>query len=117
MAGCLLAVWLGLRRRIRHVVIAGTSMSPTLQPGDRLVILRTGGRPRAGRLVLSPDPRTPERMLIKRVHAVADGQVDLRGDHAVGSTDSRTFGTVPVPAVEACVAVRYHPAERAGLVS
>ena len=92
-------------------------MSPTLQPGDRLVILRTGGRPRAGRLVLSPDPRTPERTLIKRVLAVTLGRVDLRGDHAVGSTDSRTFGTVPVPAVEACVAVRYHPAERAGLVS
>jgi hypothetical protein len=56
-------------------------------------------------------------MLIKRVHAIADGRVDLRGDHTFASTDSRTFGTVPLRVVGGCVAIRYHPAERAGVVS
>jgi nickel-type superoxide dismutase maturation protease len=112
-----LAVPLMLRRRVRHVVVAGTSMSPTLLPGDRLLTLRTGRAPRVGGLALSPDPRAPERMLIKRVHAIADGRVDLRGDHTFASTDSRTFGTVPLRAVGGCVAIRYHPAERAGVVS
>jgi hypothetical protein len=92
-------------------------MRPTFEPGDRLVILRTPWGPRAGGLALSPDPRAPERMLIKRVHAIADERVELRGDAASDSTDSRTFGPVPLRAVEACVAFRYHPLERAGRVS
>lgn len=92
-------------------------MSPTLQPGDRLVTLRTCRRPRPGGLALSPDPRVPERLLIKRVHALAGGRVELRGDDTFTSTDSRTFGTVPVGAVEACVAFRYHPTGRVGRVS
>jgi Signal peptidase, peptidase S26 len=111
-----LAVLLVLRRRARHVVVAGSSMRPTLEPGDRLVTLRTPGRPRVGGLALSPDPRVPERMLIKRVHAVDGDRVELRGDAASDSTDSRTFGPVPLGAVQACVAFRYHPIERAGWV-
>jgi nickel-type superoxide dismutase maturation protease len=105
-----------LRRRVRHVVVAGRSMSPTLQPGDRLITLRTAAPPRVGRLALAPDPRAPERLLIKRVHAIDGGRVDLRGDATFASTDSRTFGAVPLRAVEGCVAVRYYPTDRAGPV-
>jgi hypothetical protein len=111
-----LALCVVLARRVRHVVVAGTSMWPTLAPGDRLVALRMPWRPRSGGLALAPDPRAPERLLIKRVHAVAGDHVDLRGDDAASSTDSRTFGLLPLDAVEACVVIRYHPPERAGPV-
>jgi nickel-type superoxide dismutase maturation protease len=112
-----LVLLVALRRRVRHVVVTGASMWPTLAPGDRLVTLHVPGHPRVGGLALTPDPRAPERMLIKRVQAVDGDGVHLRGDAALGSTDSRTFGPVALDAVEACVAFRYHPPERAGRVS
>jgi nickel-type superoxide dismutase maturation protease len=105
-----------LRRRVRHMVVAGNSMRPTLQPGDRLITVRTTARPRVGHLAVAPDPRAPERLLIKRVHAITGGLVELRGDATFASTDSRTFGAVPMQTVERCVAFRYYPPERAGRV-
>ena len=66
--------------------------------------------------MLTPDPRRAERMLIKRVHAVDGDLVELRGDAPDHSTDSRTFGAVPVRSVRPCVAFRYHPIARAGWV-
>jgi nickel-type superoxide dismutase maturation protease len=92
-------------------------MLPTLAPGDRLLLLRTAARPRPGQLAVAPDPRQPARLLLKRVHRVADGMVDLRGDNPVASTDSRHFGSVPAADVVACAAWRYAPMGRAGRIS
>jgi signal peptidase I len=92
-------------------------MWPTLQPGDRLITISMRRGPRTGGLALAPDPRVPQRVLIKRVHAIDGRKVELRGDATVASTDSRTFGTVPLQSVDGCVAFRYHPAKRAGRVS
>jgi signal peptidase I len=111
------ALAVAARRRVRHLVVAGHSMSPTLQPGDRLIAVRTGGRPQPGALAVAADPRAPDRLLIKRVHAIRGGMVDLRGDRASASTDSRSFGMLPLAAVDACVVFRYHPPGRAGRVS
>ena len=111
------AVAVAGRRRVRHLVVTGHSMSPALEPGDRLIAVRTRGRPQPGALALAADPRAPDRLLIKRVHAIRGGMVDLRGDQASASTDSRTFGMLPLAAVAACVVFRYHPADRAGRVS
>ena len=113
----IVAALTALRGRLGHVVVAGSSMRPTLEPGDRLVTLRPPWGPRVGGLVLAPDPRRAERMLIKRVHALGGDLVELRGDAPAHSTDSRTFGAVPVRTVEPCVAFRYHPIARAGPVS
>jgi nickel-type superoxide dismutase maturation protease len=106
-----------LRRRVRHMVVAGNSMRPTLRPGDRLIMVRTTARARVGHLAVAPDPRAPQRLLIKRVHAITGGLVELRGDATFASTDSRTFGAVPMRTVERCVAFRYYPPQRAGRVS
>jgi nickel-type superoxide dismutase maturation protease len=111
------AVAVTVRRRVHHLVVAGHSMEPTFEPGDRVVAVRVRNRPRPGDLAITGDPRKPDRLLIKRVYALRDGMVDLRGDHAAASTDSRTFGMVPPAAVDACVVFRYHPPERAGRVS
>ena len=105
------------QRRLDVVEVSGSSMSPALQPGDRLLVESvTYARraPRRGEVVLAPDPRRPMRELIKRVAEVGRAGIDLRGDHPAASTDSRSFGTVPAAAVRWRVALRYWPPLRFG---
>ena len=123
----LVAVWLVVsllagaalaRRWLDAVVVRGESMAPTLRPGDRLIVEAFSLRrraPRAGDVVLAPDPRAPEREIVKRVAAYEPltGRVELRGDAPEASTDSRTFGTLPREQVQWRVAARYWPLDRA----
>lgn len=104
--------WLG---RIGRLEVVGESMSPTLLPGDRVLVLRTR-RLRLGSVVAVVDPRSAERTVLKRVSAVGPGSVMLLGDNAGASTDSRTFGPVELRAVRGRVFYRYHPPDRRGLV-
>lgn len=100
------------------VEVHGTSMVPTLNPGERLLVEASTFRrrsPRPGELVLAADPRAGERELIKRVAKVRDGRVELRGD-ATESTDSRTFGALPIHEIRWRVLVRYWPPSRIGAV-
>lgn len=99
----------------RRVVVEGTSMAPTLAPGDRLLVVRAR-RPRVGDLVALSDPRRRGRLLVKRVAGERSGLLELRGDNPVASTDSRTFGPVPPSAVRGRVVRRYWPPERRGPV-
>lgn len=71
-------------------------MEPTLQAGDGL--LTTPYLPaRVGQLRCLPDPRLPDRWLIKRVAAVTDGSMEVSSDNRTAATsDSRRFGAVPV---------------------
>jgi nickel-type superoxide dismutase maturation protease len=104
----------------RRVVVAGDSMLPTLEPGDRLVVLRFGHRPglRLGDLVTLPDPKAvgPRRVLVKRIGALAPSGVEVAGDNPGASTDSRSFGPVPLPSITGKVLYRYGPSDRAGVV-
>ena len=107
------------RRGYDVVEVRGRSMAPTLLPGDRLVVeSRTFARraPRPGELVLAADPRQPRRELVKRVAAVDGeaGTLELRGDSAPESTDSRTFGALPLTEVRWRVTARYWPPARVG---
>jgi nickel-type superoxide dismutase maturation protease len=104
------------RGGVRHVAVQGSSMQPTLRPGDRLFLLRLPGRARAGRLALTADPRDPGRELLKRIHATSRGETEVRGDNPAASTDSRVFGPVPADTVRTYVAWRYAPRDRTGLV-
>ena len=98
--------------------VTGESMVPTLQPGDRLIVVRGIGplRPaiRVGDLVAVPDPRLPQRTLVKRVMAVEAGGVVVEGDNETASTDSRHFGPVAAGTLLGKVIYRYHPEERRG---
>jgi nickel-type superoxide dismutase maturation protease len=100
-------------RPIRRVEVGGDSMRPTLEPGDRLLVLH-GPRPRPGDLVTVRDPRDPARILVKRVASVSGGAVTVAGDNPSHSTDSRVFGTLPAASVGGRVVYRYHPEHRRG---
>jgi len=86
-------------------------MRPTLEEGDRLLVLR-GRRARPGDLVVVPDPRARGRLVVKRVVAASGGGLTVRGDNPAASTDSRDFGPVPAASVQGRVVYRYAPADR-----
>ena len=89
-----LLLWL-LRRRQRFRV-TGTSMVPLLKPGDEVLIdLNAYAQhpPYVNDVVVAQHPYRDIK-LIKRVIALEDGRCFLKGDNALESTDSRTFGAV-----------------------
>ena len=114
------AAGIGIGRRWLDVVeVRGASMAPALLPGDRLVVESRSylsRQPRRGEVVLAPDPREPERELIKRVASVDETaeSAALRGDAPEASTDSRAFGAVPLSEIRWRAVFRYWPPERAG---
>ncbi len=114
----LAGVAVAARRWTDVVVVRGSSMTPTLLPGDLLLVERrtfTRRAPRTAEVVLARDPRDPSRELIKRVVAVHGCGVELRGDGSA-STDSRAFGTLPPDAIAWRVVVRYWPPSRVGRI-
>jgi len=99
------AVWAGSRSLVE---VQGPSMLPALWPGDRLLTVpprRSAIVP--GRLVVVEDPAEPGHLVVKRVHRAGGGQVDVRGDHAGASTDSTTWGPVPLANVRRVVLRRW----------
>ena len=67
-------------------------MLPTLEPGDRLLVVRPRGGharpPEVGDLVVTADPRQATRLIVKRVAAVDGLTAELVGDNAAASTDT-----------------------------
>lgn len=108
-------------RQVRRAVparveVAGASMRPALEPGDRLLVVPWGWR-RVGAVVALSDPREPTRTILKRVAEVRpDGALVVLGDAPGASTDSRTFGPVPPSLVRGRAVWRYQPARRRGPV-
>ncbi|MFI6318208.1 signal peptidase I [Nonomuraea sp. NPDC050556] len=117
LAGVVLTL-LALRSRFTTVTVSGRSMEPTLQHGDRLLVLRTRLRAtHRGRLVVLPAAgELGTEWMVKRVVAVPgdpvpladvpalaahpspvvpDGQMVVLGDNQVLSLDSRRVGYVP----------------------
>jgi nickel-type superoxide dismutase maturation protease len=110
------------RRAFDVVEVHGVSMAPALLPGDRLIVEALSYRsrlPQPGEIVLAADPREPTRELVKRVGSVdpGAGTAQLVGDAATASTDSRTFGPIPLSAVRWRVAARYWPPGRVSILT
>jgi nickel-type superoxide dismutase maturation protease len=107
-----------LVRCVRRVEVTGGSMAPALLEGDRLVVVAPPWRmvPAPGDVVALPDPRAPDRLLVKRVAAVdrSRGTVEVLGDAPHASTDSRVFGPVPLASVAGRAVYRYAPPGRSG---
>ena len=105
--------WPRLRRpHPARVVVSGDSMAPAFEQGDRLVIF-PAIRVRAGQTVALRDPRDG-RLIVKRVRAARGDLVEVAGDNAEASTDSRLFGPVPRREILGTVIYRYAPAGRVG---
>jgi nickel-type superoxide dismutase maturation protease len=89
-------------------------MEPAFRAGDWILISGLSRPPRVGEVVLVRDPRDPEQLLLKRVAALADGACTVLGDRPEESTDSRTFGPVPLRNILGRAVFRYGPIRRIG---
>ncbi|MGA3353132.1 MAG: nickel-type superoxide dismutase maturation protease [Acidimicrobiales bacterium] len=98
--------------RPRRVSVEGESMMPSLAPGDRLLVLNLGGA-RPGDIVALHDPDQVGRLLVKRVATVGPVGVEVLGDNATASRDSRRFGPVPPSLLLGRAVYRYFPSARA----
>jgi nickel-type superoxide dismutase maturation protease len=97
---------------VRRVMIQGPSMVPTLAPGEVVTAVHRWRRVRVGDVVVVRDPRVPTRWIVKRCVARRGRLLDLRGDNAAASTDSRDFGLVDVGEVRYVVVGSPTPAPR-----
>jgi nickel-type superoxide dismutase maturation protease len=92
----LLQLLLGVRKRLR---VSGSSMLPKFQPGEEILFNPKAYRqkpPKAGDIVVAHHPYQ-EKLIIKRVAVVLeDGSCFLTGDNSSSSTDSRSFGFIPL---------------------
>lgn len=77
------------------VQVQGPSMAPTLRHGDALLV-RRGGRVRAGDLVVARFRARPELLVVKRAIRERDDGWWLRSDNALTSDDSRAYGPADV---------------------
>jgi signal peptidase I len=63
-------------------VVNGTSMRPTLQNGDRLLVNKWEllfGRPHKGDVITFEDPKEKGRFLVKRVVGIPGDTIEIRG--------------------------------------
>ena len=101
---------------LQRIAVTGRSMEPALRAGDWIVVSSLSRPPNVGAIVLVRDPRDPENLMLKRVAAVADGACTVLGDRLEESTDSRTFGPVPLANVLGRAFLRYGPIGRIGWI-
>jgi signal peptidase I len=110
--GLLAIVLLGIR--LSRFVVSGPSMEPTLEDGDRLLVLRGPARLlalRSGVLVVARPGALDGREVVKRIAGVVatpnGRRFVLLGDNAPRSTDSRSYGPVSGAEVRGRVLLRY----------
>ena len=93
---------LWLVRRLRRFRTSGASMAPNLLPGQSVLVDGRAFRaapPAVGDVVLLQHPFDPGLLLLKRVRSVEAGRTFVVGDNLEASTDSRSFGAVPLEQV------------------
>jgi nickel-type superoxide dismutase maturation protease len=85
-------------------------MEPLLKPGDEVLVMpkRYWRSPlRVEDVVVTWHPYQPGLKLIKRVVAIEGDRYVLHGDNLAESTDSRTFGAVPLTMILGRVTCRF----------
>lgn len=117
-AGCL-TVAIVMLFMLRPIRVAGSSMEPTLQDGDVVLVWSGPGWRRSisvGTIVVAGAPdsrRIGVRPVIKRIaerdEAAATPHWKLVGDNPVASRDSREYGTIAESRIEGVVILRVYP--------
>ena len=87
------------------VLVRGPSMAPTLRSGDALLV-RRGGRVRAGDVVVARFRSRPDLLVVKRAVVEQDQGWWVRGDNDLATDDSRAYGVADVIGRVLC---RYWP--------
>jgi signal peptidase I len=109
-----------------RVEISGSSMSPTLVPGDWALAVKPR-RLRRWDIVVVEHPRRPGLEVVKRIvglpgelapdgSTLAGDEWWVEGDSPSESTDSRRFGPVRTHHVKATIRLVYWPASRRRLI-
>jgi nickel-type superoxide dismutase maturation protease len=104
-----LLLWmLRLRKRLR---VTGASMFPLLKSGDEILINPRAYKkelPQPGQLVVARHPYRSDLKIVKRVTSVSDdGVCYLQGDNPAESTNSDSFGRVPLKHIVGQVTGRF----------
>lgn len=87
------------------VLVKGPSMVPALRDGDALIV-RRGGRVRAGDVVVARFRTRPDLLVVKRAVRPDGGGWWIQGDNPLIEDDSRAYG---VADVIGRVLFRYYP--------
>ncbi|GGO49808.1 hypothetical protein GCM10012287_28020 [Streptomyces daqingensis] len=98
----------GPLKRIGLAEVYNPSMTPTLRPGDRLVI-KYGSGVRPGAVVVLRHPFQHDLLIVKRAVERRPGGWWVVGDNPHVRNDSREFGAVPDDLVVARAWVRLRP--------
>jgi len=89
--------------------VRGESMTPTLRPGEVVVVWKPLRGVRAGQVVVYRD-RFDDRLRVKRVVSVAkSGALSVRGDNVVLSSTARDLGAIAGRQVVGVGVVRIAP--------
>lgn len=111
MTAVILAATVLVRRRIVVVTVSGTSMTPTLQPGEKLLVRRCGSTAlKIGDIVVLEPPRVPvshevkvlaslptrTRWQVKRVAALPGDPIPPPAQEAAGTLRTVPDGTLIV---------------------
>mgnify|MGYP001583003682 FL=1 len=84
-------------------------MAPSLRAGEWVLGVKRPWRVAVGDVIVIEHPQRPGFRLVKRVAAIGDDGIMVRGDQPEHSVDSRSFGPVPSTAVMARLVLVYHP--------
>lgn len=95
--------------RLGRVLVTGRSMEPSLRDGDHLLV-RWGGRPRPGRLVVVQWPGRP--LSVKRAAFRDREGWWVERDNPADGVDSWSAGPVPDEGVRGVVLARLWPLRR-----
>lgn len=88
-------------------------MSPHIERGDYVVVNRWAYRfrgPARGDVVVVRDPEAASRYIVKRIsQTLPDGRLELTGENAARSRDSRSFGPIRKETIVGKVWLRLRP--------
>ncbi len=88
---------------ISKILVSGDSMSPLYHDGDILSVdtdAYKNSQPNIGDIIVFKHPFTKDTLLIKQIAEIkTNGNLYVLGTNAKESTDSRSFGAIPLKSV------------------